>query len=91
VRIRDAISGSELKVKPPDIEIKNLSPYRENYFKMLGEEIKPFNLKKGHFTSLVDEKLPFARERGSYDPDKEFTLHGRRSSSKDLTSIYYRA
>lgn len=36
VSIRNAISGRDLKVKPPDIEIKNLSPYRENYFKMLG-------------------------------------------------------
>ena len=91
VSIRSAISGRDLTVKPPDIEIKNLSPYRENYFKILSEEGKAFNLKKGLFTSLVDEKLPFERERSSYDPEKEYSLHGKRSSSKDLTSIYYRA
>jgi hypothetical protein len=29
VAIRDAISGQTSLVKPPDIEIKNYSPYRE--------------------------------------------------------------
>jgi len=91
VKIRDAIGANDLKVQPPDLEVKNLSPYRENYFQILSEEPKPFNLKRGLFTNFVDEKLPFDRERKSYDPDKEYSLHGRRSSSKDLTSIYYRA
>lgn len=76
-------------MKPPDIKIKNLSPYRENYFQLLGSEVKPFNLKKGLFTSLVDKKLPFKRERGSYDPEKEYSLHGRKSS-REISSIYHR-
>lgn len=91
MQIRDAIGSNDLRVQPPDLEVKNLSPYRENYFQILSEEPKPFNLKRGLFTNFVDEKLPFDRERKSYDPDKEYSLHGRRSSSKDLTSIYYRA
>lgn len=91
VKIRDAIGTNDLRVQPPDLELKILSPYRENYFQILSEEPKPFHLKRGLFTNFVDEKLPFERERKSYDPDKEYSLHGRRSSSKDLSSIYFRA
>jgi hypothetical protein len=32
VHIRDAIGANDLRVQPPDLEVKNLSPYRENYF-----------------------------------------------------------
>ena len=81
VVIRDAISGKSTVVKPPDIEIRNNSPYREkysfyniifySYFKMLSNDGNSFHLKKGRFTDFIDGKLPMDRERKYYNKEKD--------------------
>jgi hypothetical protein len=92
-------------VKPPDIEIRNTSPYRDkyvffiasdnlfSYFKMLSKDGTSFHLKKGRFTEFIDGRLPMDRERKHYSKEKDIDPSIRMSVSKDNlnSSIYLRA
>jgi hypothetical protein len=60
---------------------------------MLNQDVSSFHLKKGHFTGLVDGRLPIERERKFYSKEKDIDPTIRNSASKDLrsSSIYIRA
>ena len=60
---------------------------------MLNQDASSFHLKKGHFTELLDGRLPMERERNSYNKEKDQNSSIRNSLSKDLrdSSIYIRA
>jgi hypothetical protein len=61
--IHNTLDWTNKTIKPPDLEIKQRDSYRESYFKILGSDVKSFNLKKGDFTQLVDERIPLERDR----------------------------
>lgn len=61
--IHNTLDWTNKTIKRPDIEIKQRDSYRENYFKILSKDTKSFNLKKGDFTRLVDQRIPLDRDR----------------------------
>lgn len=60
-----------MTIKPVDIEVKSIDKCRENYFKILSKDIKSFHVKRGEFSTFVDNGMPLSRFRESITKTNE--------------------
>jgi hypothetical protein len=56
---------------PPDIEIEGFSKYREKYYNILNNQVKPFNKKQGLFALFTEKSKPERTMNKIYDKIKK--------------------